>query len=387
MSTQTLHVLIVDDEEGMRLGAARALRDFTCHLQDAACDVAFTSRTVESGEEAVAAFAEDERPDIVLLDHKLPGISGIEVLEQLGERIGDSLVIMISAYANIETAVRATRQGAFDFLPKPFTPAELRYVVQKAAGRLVLARRARELAEQNRRVRFEFIRVLGHELKAPLGVVESYLDIIRNRTLGGDVEKYHQVVERSMVRLQGMRKLILDLLDMTRLESGQRQRELQPIDLRDIAANTIEAMTPQAAERGITIALHADAPVPFHADPAEIEMILNNLVSNAIKYNRDNGRVDITLATADGGVSLAVADTGIGMSEEETAKLFQEFVRIRNRKTKNILGSGLGLSILKRLVDLYDGHVEVASEPDVGTTFTVFLRPPEQPEPPESDAS
>ncbi|MFW5699066.1 MAG: response regulator, partial [Planctomycetota bacterium] len=277
MSTQTLHVLIVDDEEGMRLGAARALRDFTCHLQDAACDVAFTSRTVESGEEAVAAFAEDERPDIVLLDHKLPGISGIEVLEQLGERIGDSLVIMISAYANIETAVRATRQGAFDFLPKPFTPAELRYVVQKAAGRLVLARRARELAEQNRRVRFEFIRVLGHELKAPLGVVESYLDIIRNRTLGGDVEKYHQVVERSMVRLQGMRKLILDLLDMTRLESGQRQRELQPIDLRDIAANTIEAMTPQAAERGITIALHADAPVPFHADPAEIEMILNNL--------------------------------------------------------------------------------------------------------------
>ncbi len=380
MSTQTLQVLIVDDEEGMRLGAARALRDFTCHLQDAECDVAFTSRTVESGEEAVAAFDGEARPDIVLLDHKLPGISGIEVLEQLGERIGDCLVIMISAYANIETAVRATRQGAFDFLPKPFTPAELRYVVQKAAGRLVLARRARELAEQNRRVRFEFIRVLGHELKAPLGVVESYLDIIRNRTLGGDVDKYHQVVERSMVRLQGMRKLILDLLDMTKLESGQRQRELQPIDLRDVAANTIEAMGPQAAERGITIELDAEAPVPFHADPAEIEMILNNLVSNAIKYNRDDGRVDITLAATDGGVVLAVSDTGIGMSEEETGKLFQEFVRIRNRKTKNILGTGLGLSILKRLVDLYHGQIDVASEPDVGTTFTVALQTPEQPE-------
>ena len=369
-----LSVLIVDDEEGMRLGAQRALRNFTCELDDAECTVGFAPQMVDSGEAAIAACQGDSRPDIILLDHKLPGITGIEVLEQLGaEGLGDSLVIMISAYANIETAVRATRQGAYDFIPKPFTPAELRYVVQKAAGRLVLARRARALAAENRRVRFEFIRVLGHELKAPLGVAESYLDLIKNRTLGEDLAAYDEIVDRSLVRLHGMRKLILDLLDMTKLESGQRERSLEEIDLAAVARSTAEAMGPQAAERGITITITGADNLSMQGDPAEIEMILNNLVSNAIKYNRDQGSITIAINEDGDNITLAVTDTGIGMTEEDRARLFGEFVRIRNAATKDILGTGLGLSILKRLVQLYHGTVTVDSVPDEGSTFTVRL--------------
>ncbi len=369
-----LTVLIVDDEEGMRLGAQRALRNFTCQLDDAECSVSFTTQMVDSGEAAIEACQGETRPDIILLDHKLPGITGIEVLEQLGsEGLGDSLVIMISAYANIETAVRATRQGAYDFIPKPFTPAELRYVVQKAAGRLVLSRQARALAAENRRVRFEFIRVLGHELKAPLGVVESYLDLIRNRTLGEDLPAYDEIVGRSLTRLQGMRKLILDLLDMTKLESGQRERSLEDIDLSAVARSTAEAMEPQAAERGISLTIAGAEHLHMQADPAEIEMILNNLVSNAIKYNRDQGSVTITIGEDAEAITLAVSDTGIGMTEDERERLFGEFVRIRNAATKDILGTGLGLSILKRLVQLYHGSVTVDSTPGEGSTFTVRL--------------
>jgi signal transduction histidine kinase len=173
-----------------------------------------------------------------------------------------------------------------------------------------------------------------------------------------------------------MRKLIYDLLDMTRIESGQKHRQLVTVDVRQVAEMAIETHLPAAQQRGITIAVHADGPLEMTADRGELEMILNNLVSNAVKYNRDGGRVDVTLARQEDHLRLTVADTGIGMTAEEAGKLFGEFIRIRNAKTADILGSGLGLSIVKKLAELYDGEARVESQPDVGTTFTVVLRDP-----------
>jgi signal transduction histidine kinase len=171
-----------------------------------------------------------------------------------------------------------------------------------------------------------------------------------------------------------MRKMIYDLLDLTRIESGQKRRELAPVDIAELAAEAVETFTPQAAEQEVTIELAAE-PVEMTADRSEIEIILNNLISNAVKYNRTGGSVKVEVGpAAGGGTSITVADTGIGMSEEERAKLFTEFTRIKNAKTRNILGSGLGLSILKKLIDYYDGQVDVQSQPDVGTTFAVVLR-------------
>jgi len=126
----------------------------------------------------------------------------------------------------------------------------------------------------------------------------------------------------------------------------------------------------------LTVELAPGEPVEMTADRSEIEMILNNLLSNAVKYNRPGGRVDVTLAKREGEVSIAVADTGIGISAEETSRLFAEFVRIRNAKTADILGSGLGLSIVKKLAQLYDGRATVASQPEEGSTFTVVLCDP-----------
>ena len=289
---------------------------------------------------------------------------------------------MITAYASIETAVVATKRGAYDFLAKPFTPDELKSTVRKAAIRIMLARQARKLAEEKRQVRFQFIRVLGHELKAPLNAIDGFLQLIKNHTLGGDVGAYDEIVGRCSVRVDHMRKLIVDLLDMTRIESGQKSRDLGTVDVREIARTSIETILPTAQPRNIAIELHADGPVTMTADRGEIEMILNNLISNAVKYNRDNGRVDVRVDRSGQVVTIAVTDTGIGMSKEETAKLFGEFVRIKNARTRSILGSGLGLSIVKRLAMLYDGSATVESEPDVGSTFTVVLK--DSPGPPPS---
>jgi signal transduction histidine kinase len=317
-------------------------------------------------------------PDILLLDHKLPGISGMDVLERLGERNDDLLAVMITAYASLETAITATKRGAYDFLAKPFTPEELKSTVRKAAKHLLLQRQARQLAAEKRQVRFQFIRVLGHELKAPIAAIDGYLKIMRDRTVGSDLAAYAQMIERSVIRLDGMRKLISDLLDLTRIESGQRDRELADVDVAEVARTAAESFGPMAAEQKIAIAVRAEGPVLLRADRSDLEMVLNNLVSNAVKYNRPGGRVDVTLTAVDGGVTITVADTGIGMKPEDVERLFGEFVRIKNEKTRSILGSGLGLSILKKLALLYRGDVAVASRPDVGTTFTVTLRSAEE---------
>lgn len=370
---ETLRILITDDELGMRLGVGRTLRGFTIRVPDVNGEVGFVVEEAENGEAALEIIKRDP-PDILLLDHKMPGISGLDVLDILGGMQLDMLTIMITAYASIETAVTATKRGAYDFLAKPFTPDELRNTVRKAASRLILAKQARKLAEEKRQIRFQFIRVLGHELKAPLNAVEGYLRMIETKALGDDLDAYREILQRSMVRIEGMGKLIADLLDLTTIESGQRIRQLADLDVTAVAQASIETLQPAAKERSIQVELHAPASLKMTADRYEIETILNNLISNAIKYNRDGGHVDVKLQQTGQRVTIAVTDTGIGMTPDEVLKLFGEFVRIRNERTQNILGSGLGLSIVKKLALLYDGDATVESDLDVGSTFTVTLR-------------
>lgn len=176
-----LVLLVVDDEEGMRMGIRRSLRTFSMDPDDGEPEVVLDIREASSGEEAIA-FMEKEPPDIVLLDNKMGGLSGIDVLNWINSRELDLMAIMITAYASIDTAVSATKQGAYDFLPKPFTPAELKVSVKQAAAHLLALRQTRELEEEKRRVRFQFISVLAHELKAPLGAIEGYLYLLRDGT-------------------------------------------------------------------------------------------------------------------------------------------------------------------------------------------------------------
>jgi two-component system sensor histidine kinase/response regulator len=372
---ERLRTLVVDDEPGMRSGIRKALERFEFRISGVDETYGFDVDLAADGSEAVRKL-EAARPDILLLDHKLPDTTGLEILGRYRADVSEMITIMITAYASLETAVSAIKQGAFDFLAKPFTPDELKKTLSKAAQNLILARQVKKLAAEKQQVRFQFISVLGHELKSPLNAVEGYIHMIRDRSLGGELDQYDLMVDRSLLRIQGMRKIINDLLDLTRIESGTKRRELSKRDLRDIARTAVETAMPEAAKRSIAVELAADQPVGLVCDGGEIEMILNNLVSNAVKYNRDGGRVDIGLAAGDGRVTMTVRDTGIGMDAEETAGLFREFHRVKNEKTRNILGSGLGLTIVKKLAALYDGDVTVESAPDAGTTFTVTLLQP-----------
>jgi len=369
---EKLKLLVVDDEPGIRSGINRILRDFTVGFPFMDEDFGFDILEAETGEIAIE-IVDNESPDIVLLDNKLPGMQGVEVLEYINKKNRDIFVIMITSYASLELAVKATRDGAYDFVPKPFTPQELRSSMENVTKTLYLRRVTKKLNKEGKQIRFQFLQVLSHELKAPLNAIEGYLNMIKDRQFGQEMDKYDEIIDRSMKRIGGMRSLIMDLLDLTQIESGKKKRDLQKVNLVTIAKSAIDTMTPYAIQKDIDIYLNANEDISIEADHDEMEILFNNLISNAIKYNKDKGRVDLSVKLDSDYILIVVSDTGIGFKEEEIKDLFNAFYRIKNEQTKNISGSGLGLSIVKGIIDMYNGEINVSSIPGEGTTFTIKL--------------
>jgi two-component system, sensor histidine kinase and response regulator len=372
MNEVRIKAVIIDDEQAMCLGAERVLRDFIVDIPDIETRASFSVKKFSRGQDFIE-YLKNESPDVILLDYKLPDMTGLDILQHVTSQNIDAITIMITAYATFETAVQATKLGAYDFIAKPFTPDELRYSVRKATLHLMLARHARKSDEERRRVRFQFISVLSHELKAPLAAIEGYLNILRKRFGKISEQDYEMMLNRSLLRLDGMRKMIFDLLDMTRIESGEKKRNFEKINLCDVIRSSVELVAFDAIPRNIKINVNIPDVIEFVADKGEMDIIFNNLITNSVKYNKDNGTVDINIANIDGGVQIKVSDTGIGIEPEDAKRLFNDFVRIKNEQTINILGSGLGLSTVKKLVSLYNGTVKLDSTPGVGSTFTVEL--------------
>jgi len=369
---ELIKLLVVDDEPGIRSGVSRVLRDFSVSypFMEEACK--FEIIEAPTGEDAIDIINND-LPDIMLLDNKLPGIQGIEVLEYVSKNHLDIVVVMITSYASLEIAVKATKNGAFDFIPKPFTPQELRSSMETITKQVYFRRMTKKLNTAGKQIRFQFLSVLSHELKAPLNAIEGYLKMMEEKQYGENIDDYQPIVDRSLSRVKGMRSLIMDLLDLTKIESGTSSRDIKELNLMEIAQISVDSMKPFAIQNDVNVYLNSHQKITIKADAREMEIVFNNLISNAIKYNKAGGRVDCAIKPKDDFVVFTISDNGIGMSEDDMSKLFNEFVRIKNQRTKGISGSGLGLSIVKKIVDAYEGDITVTSSPDKGTTFTVTL--------------
>ncbi|NQU35828.1 MAG: response regulator [Bacteroidetes bacterium] len=369
---EKLKVLVVDDEPGIRSGVIRILKNYTIGFPFMEEDFSFEISEAETGEKALEIITNDGA-DIVLLDNKLPGIQGIEVLEKISKMRIDTAVMMITSYASLDIAVKATTFGAYNFVPKPFTPDELKSSIENISKHLFLKRMTSKMKEEGKQIRFQFLSVLSHELKSPLNAIEGYLKIMEEKQVGENINDYMSMIDRSLIRIKGMRNLIIDMLDLTRLESGKKKRTLVVVDLNEMALMAIDSIKPMAIQHNINVVSEIDDDVTMNADHDELEIIFNNLLSNAVKYNRDNGNIRVQVKKSDKEIKIIVSDTGIGISEEDIPKLFEEFSRIKTSETRNISGTGLGLSITKKMIELYKGTINIDSKPNFGTTFTVVL--------------
>ena len=372
----TFKVLIIDDEPGIREGTKRILQNFKVDYPFMDEQIDFQVLEAGTGLSGIEII-DREMPEILLLDNKLPDIQGIEVLEYVKNKHYDIIVVMITSYASLELAVKATRDGAYDFIPKPFTPQEIRASVENITKQIFLKRMTATLNNTGKQIRFQFLSVLSHELKAPLNAIDGYLKMIKERQFGNNVDAYEEMLDRSMERIKGMRQLILDLLDLTKIETGKATQKLELVNIRKIVQMAVDTIRPYAIQKDVDLYINTRENIEMNADPGEIEIIMNNLISNAVKYNKTGGRVDIFLEKKDGLLKITVSDTGIGLRQEDKENIFNDFVRIKSTQTREVTGSGLGLSIVRKIVNMYQGSIDVQSEPDKGTSFTISLVEPE----------
>lgn len=223
-------------------------------------------------------------------------------------------------------------------------------------------------------IKSQFVSMVSHELKAPIAAVYGFLKLFNDESIKIIPEQRKQYEIRAMVRLDGLLKMVNDLLDISKMELKAIKREIKVLHLNEIINSTLEIFQLDVNQKNIKIIYEPESPgLCIKADCEEINRIFTNLISNAIKYNKENGTIKIKISEADNYVLTEISDSGIGLKPEEKAKLFSEFFRAKNEKTKNISGTGLGLSIVKRIVDSYSGKIEVESEYGKGTTFRVFL--------------
>ena len=219
-----------------------------------------------------------------------------------------------------------------------------------------------------------FIRMVSHELRSPLSAINQQIGVILEGLAGEVGEKQREILGRSRVRITNLLKLINDLLDIAKIESGHCFQEQAPVRIDDLLRDLTAFISGSAESHGITMSLEIAPDLPLIlADSRSLEEVFGNLIHNAINYSPDGGRVEIRAVPLNEFIEIRVSDTGIGIASEELPKIFEKFYRVRDSRTRNVVGTGLGLPIVKGIIESHRGSIQVESRVGIGTTFRILL--------------
>jgi len=370
------NILVVDDTpDNLRL------------LIDMLAKQGYKIRAASNGRHALKT-AQANPPDLILLDIKMPGMDGFEVCEQLktDERTRDIPVIFISALDGVFDKVRAFSLGGVDYITKPFQAEE---VLARVETHLGLQRLQKELEEKNAelsqlnvelvrasRHKDEFLANMSHELRNPLNVVLGMSEALQDGVYGELNDRVLNSVHRIEESGRHLLQLITDILDLSKIGAGKLELVIAPVSVKLVCEASLMFIKQLAHKKRIKVVSTCDQNITtFHADELRIKQVLVNLLSNAVKFTPEGKTVGLEV---DGNpeqqvINFTVWDTGIGIAKEDMERLFQPFEQLDRTRSQHHEGTGLGLSLVYRLVELHGGSISVESEVDKGSRFTVSL--------------
>jgi signal transduction histidine kinase len=234
-----------------------------------------------------------------------------------------------------------------------------------------------EVANQHKS---EFLANMSHELRTPLNAIIGFSEVLLQRMFGELNPKQDEYLQDVLSSGRHLLSLINDILDLSKVEAGRMELELARFDLPQAMQDTLVLVRERAARHGIDLHLEVDGGVgEIVADERKIKQVMLNLLSNAVKFTPEGGRVDVRTVPTDGGVEVSVADTGIGIAPENQELIFEEFRQVGGDYAHKREGTGLGLTLARRFVELHGGRIWVKSQPGQGSTFTFSI--PERPWP------
>jgi len=473
----TPRILIIDDESRIRDACMLV-------LSDNGFDVAAAS----DGEQGLQMIRE-KHYDIVLVDLMMPTISGFDVLSEVRNNHPDTVVIVITGYATLEHSIEAMKKGAFDFIPKPFTPDQLRAVVDKSLrytsalqdiadsksrlrvmvnrltdgvmttdarklivqvnpaflhmigyhGEEVVGRHVSEIINEKNllssidqalkmppetfaeitndlqlsdnndekffsarcapfrgrtnenlgtitvlhdittlkkmdQMKSDFVSMVSHEIRSPMNSLLMQLKNISDGLAGAVTDKQQEILHRASEKILNLNNLVSELLDLSRIESGLISYEKEQVDMGKLLTEQKSFHSPYGKEKKIAIHLDCPEDLPsIFANRQNMEEVVSNLATNAIKYSPVGGTITLSANTENEYLKLQVADTGFGIADDDLDKIFTRFYRVKDANTRQIHGTGLGLAIVKSIIESHHGKISVASEVGKGTTFTILL--------------
>ncbi len=372
-----MRVLVVDDELGIREGRKRAL-----------VPQGFEVQVAENGPSGLRKLQEGVF-DILLLDAMMPGMSGLEMLRHVRELYPDLICIIITGYATVELAVQAMREGAHDFIAKPFTPGLLLEVMNRELDHQRLkreAQRVKNLEEEIQgltRVKVEmeklaevesrFMLTMVHVLRAPVAILQNSVQLIKKGYV--PPEELLQVLERADLRAGELLATLDDILLLSRLKERLGTKPPEAVPLAEVLDSVQSSFQKEASERQLTLSAEiADRPILL-GNPDHFRLLWSQLLSNAIQYTPNGGQITLSLKTNihEKQVLGTVSDNGIGIPTEEIPRIFEVFYRTEAAKSIKEAGSGLGLPIVQQILSLYGGTIEIDSAPGRGSSIRFIL--------------
>ena len=360
-------ILIIDDEE--------VVLDSCTQILEGGPYYAATAMDGTFGLELVREF----HPDVVFVDLKMPGISGFEVLQKIFAFDPTIVTVVITGYATVDSAVEAIQKGAYDFLPKPFTPDEFRVITQRGLERRRLVLETTALRREREMLREHFAAIVSHELKAPLGAVQQNLFALEHELSNALTADQAKRMERMKGSIDNLLQLIHTWLRVITTDIQVLQENFQPIAITDVITNAVESVEPHATRKDIEIITTFDEDLDLiYGDEVTLGEAIVNIVSNSIKYSRMESNIYIKVTVEDDEVLIAVTDRGVGIAEEDLPFIFGDFY-IADSAPEAERGSGLGLAITRRIIEAHGGTISVESALEKGSTFMIRL-PVTQPE-------
>lgn len=359
--SNTPRILVIDDEEVVLDSCAQILEGGEYQMA--------TATDGASGLRLVGEFA----PDLVFVDLRMPGLSGFEVLEQIRKRDPAIVTIVITGYATVSSAVEAMKSGAYDFLPKPFTPDEFRLITKRGVEKRKLLLETMALRREKELLKEHFAAIVSHELKSPLGAVQQNLYALTLELSGTLTENQEKRLERMKASIDALLKLVHTWLRAYSTDIEGIREHFRSTSINSVVAKALESVQPHATRKDVEIeAKLADPDTTVHGDEGTLVEALVNLLSNAVKYSRLGSRVSVLVEARADTVLVSVADTGLGIDQDDLPYVFSG-LRAGRPGVESETGAGLGLAITRQIVQAHQGSISVESELGKGSTFTICL--------------
>lgn len=372
--SQKANILIVDDNEYNLVALESVLRVLNQNIFKA-----------NSGKEALKLLLKHHFA-VILLDVKMPEMDGFELASTVRTREKSSHIPIIFITANTKNEdigmFKGYSLGAVDYIVKPIVEhillSKISVFVELFKTTQHLIEKAKKLEQSKQlillnKAKSEFLSMVSHEIRTPITVIMGYTQCLMGDLAGPLSSDQKTILQKILFASHNLIDLVNNVLDMSKLEAGKMELSLEIFDLVELIKNCIEMVFPLAEKKGIPITEnYSVTQLKIYADPTKIRQCILNLLSNAIKFT-ETGNIQLSLHCVESDVNIHIQDSGIGMSPEELSKIFTPFTQADNSTSRKYGGSGLGLTISKRFIEMHGGRITVKSEKEKGSLFVLNL--------------